>query len=290
MQIHWVDAKKLDIKSHPALTEKWVQERIAKDPSMLGLEGQPIIKDLERRQPRAGRLDMLLQDADSARRYVVELQLGELDESHLVRAIEYWDIERKRFPQFDHVAVVVAEYITSRFLNVVSLFNATIPLIAIQMNALEVDGKVTLVFTKVLDEYRREADEEDDESTKTDRAYWETIRGAPKTVAIADKLLGMISEFGEGYALKYNKFYIGLARGGLAQNFVIFRATKEHLKVEPRLPQSAETQALLESEGLDAMDYDARWGRYRIRVTPDELKSKGEALKKIMKMAHDGLK
>ena len=54
-----------------------------------------------------------------------------MDESHLIRAIEYWDIERRRFPQYDHVAVVVAEDVTSRFLNVISLMNRTIPLIAI---------------------------------------------------------------------------------------------------------------------------------------------------------------
>ncbi len=33
---------------------------------------------------------------------------------------------------YDHTAVIVAEDITSRFLNVISLFNGTIPIIAIQ--------------------------------------------------------------------------------------------------------------------------------------------------------------
>ncbi len=31
-----------------------------------------------------------------------------------------WDIERKRYPQYDHTAVIVAEDITSRFLNVIA--------------------------------------------------------------------------------------------------------------------------------------------------------------------------
>ena len=48
-------------------------------------------------------------------------------ESHIIRTIEYWDIERKRYPQYEHCAVLVAEDITSRFLNVISLFNGTIP-------------------------------------------------------------------------------------------------------------------------------------------------------------------
>ena len=77
-----------------------------------------MVKDRERPQPHAGRLNLLLQDTDSSRRYEVEIQLGRTDEGHIVRTIEYWDIERKRYPQYDHCAVIVAEDITARFLNV----------------------------------------------------------------------------------------------------------------------------------------------------------------------------
>jgi hypothetical protein len=82
------------------LTERWVQVQIAAEPAMLGL-GDLIMKDKERNQPRAGRLDLLLQDAESNRRYEVEVQLGKTDESHIIRTIEYWDIERKRGPGGD---------------------------------------------------------------------------------------------------------------------------------------------------------------------------------------------
>lgn len=124
----------ISIKSHPQLSEAWVQDRIAEDPTILGL-GDLVLKDKERIQPRAGRLDLLLQDLETNRRYEVEIQLGKTDETHVIRTIEYWDIERKRYPQYDHCAVIVAEEITARFLNVISLFNGTIPLVAIQMRA-----------------------------------------------------------------------------------------------------------------------------------------------------------
>jgi hypothetical protein len=52
---------------------------------------------MERKQPRAGRLDLLFQDENN-RRYCVELQLGKTDESHIIRTIEYWDLEKKRYP------------------------------------------------------------------------------------------------------------------------------------------------------------------------------------------------
>src|ERR1044071_6495064 len=123
----YVKHERIWLQEHPTLNERWVQDRIAEDPAILGL-GDLILKDKERIQPRAGRLDLLLQDAESNRRYDVEVQLGKTDETHIIRTIEYWDIERKRYPQYDHVAVIVAEEITGRFLNVISLFNGSIPL------------------------------------------------------------------------------------------------------------------------------------------------------------------
>ena len=62
-----------------------------------------------------------------------------------------WDMEKKRFPQYDHCAVIVAEEITGRFMNVISLFNGNIPLIALQLSAYKVGDDVSLAFTKVMD-------------------------------------------------------------------------------------------------------------------------------------------
>jgi len=43
--------------------------------------GELILKDKERNQSRAGRLDLLFQDPDSNICYEVEIQLGKTDES-----------------------------------------------------------------------------------------------------------------------------------------------------------------------------------------------------------------
>src|SRR5271157_5499061 len=151
--------EQFSLKNHPEFHEKWVQDLIANDPSVLGL-GDLIMRDRERIQPRAGRLDLLLQDPETKRRYEVELQLGSTDESHIIRTIEYWDIERKRYPQYDHCAVLVAEEVTSRFLNVVTIFNGCVPLIAIQMQVFEIGEKRTVLFTRVVDEMPRGMEDE----------------------------------------------------------------------------------------------------------------------------------
>lgn len=276
--VSYVKFEKLNLKSSSEFNENWVQDRIAEDPTMFGL-GDVILKDKERIQPRAGRLDILLQDADGNQRYEVEIQLGPTDESHIIRTIEYWDIERKRYPQYDHAAVIIAEDITSRFLNVISLFNGHIPLIALQMSALKAENGVGLVFTKVLDQMSFGLVDEDEEVQEaSDRSYWER-RGSPTTVGMADELLKLAKESDPALELKYNKFYIGLAKNGQPNNFVIFKPQKKSLRLELRIPRSDETQELLDSADIDVMDYDKRWGRYRIRLSPGELKAQHEFLK-----------
>jgi hypothetical protein len=277
--------EKISLKRHPDLTEKWVQDRIAEDPSILGL-GDVILKDKERIQPKAGRLDLLLQEADGNRRYEVEIQLGATDESHIIRTIEYWDIERKRYPQYEHTAVIVAEDVTSRFLAVISLFNGVIPIVAIQMNALKNSDRVGLVFTTVLDHMPLGLIDEDEEVQETtDRAYWEQ-RGSKKTVSLADQLLEITKAHDPKLELKYNKFYIGLAKNGQASNFVIFRPKKNFLCFEPRLANSPEVQARLENAGLDLMDYDKRWGRFRIRLDSINLEKSKTILGEIIAEAY----
>ncbi|MBI2436111.1 MAG: hypothetical protein HYV26_24905 [Candidatus Hydrogenedentes bacterium] len=278
--MHYTKFEQLSIRSHPELSEQWVQDRIAEDPSILGL-GDVILKDRERAQPRAGRLDLLLQDVDTDRRFEVEIQLGATDESHIIRSIEYWDIERKRYPQYEHTAVIVAEDITSRFLNVVSLFNGMIPLIAVQMKAFRVGDQVGLVFTTVLDQTTLGLVDEDEEKEPTNRAYWEQ-RGSSKTVSLADQLLEMAKVHNKSLELKYNKVYIGLAKDGQPCNFILFRPKKRFIQFEPRFKYTSETQERLESSGLDVMGYNSHRGRFRIRLQPGDIEKHREILAQVV--------
>lgn len=284
--VEFAKLEKISLKRHPELNERWVQDRIAEDPTILGL-GDVILKDKERIQPKAGRLDLLLQNAESSHRYEVEIQLGATDESHIIRTIEYWDIERKRYPQYDHAAVIVAEDITSRFLNVINLFNGMIPLVAIQMNAVSIGDQVGLVFTTVLDQLALGLVDEDEETQEvTDRAYWEA-RGSKQTVAIADEILEIAKQFDSSLELKYNKFYIGLAKNGVASNFISMRPLKAAMRFAPRMKESQELTEQLETSGLDLMDYYSKSGRYRLRLKPGEVSDHRDILTVLIKEAYE---
>jgi hypothetical protein len=114
------------------------------------------------------------------------------------------------------VAVIVAEEITARFFNVISLFNGFIPIIAIQVSAIEVGGAVTLVFTTVLDRMTLRIEEDEEHDEPADRGYW-LARASAETLGITEGLLKIVQEIDPGVGLKYNRQYIGLARAVAAQ-------------------------------------------------------------------------
>ena len=276
-----VPLKTIKLKNHPELNERWLQDIIADDPSIIGI-GDVILKDKERIHHHAGRLDLLLQDADGFDRYEVEIQLGATDESHIIRSIEYWDIERKRYPQYNHTAVIIAEDITSRFLNVISLFNGSIPLMAIQVSAIQTAEGVGLHFTKVLDVQQLGLVDEDEEVAEiTDRDYW-LKRGTPKTVEMADKILSNIIEFDPDAEFNYNKFYIGLKFNGRSKNYSIFRPKKNFLGVAIKLPQTEENDEIINQAEITTLDYDNARGNYRLKINERELDKKLETIKQLI--------
>jgi hypothetical protein len=283
--VEYRKSTRVSLKAHPEFNEKWLQQRIVGDVPLLGL-GDLDVKDIERRQPGLGRLDMLLYDPESSTRYEVEIQLGATDESHIIRTLEYWDNERRRFPQYEHIAVIVAEEITGRFLNVINLFNQAIPLIAIQMSALDVEGVLTLNATRVLDLALPAPEEEDEPGQETNRSYWQP-KTSPALLKLADQLLDVINEKGPGLSLKYNKHYIGLQRDGMPDNFIIFRPQKKHMLWEVRIDRNEELDARLEESGLTMLPYDKRWKHYRLQIVPGDLKEQQALFTDLIRMARN---
>jgi hypothetical protein len=143
------------------------------------------------------------------------------------------------------------------------------------------------MFTKVLDELPLGLVEEDEEVQESvDRAYWES-RATKETVALADELLGIIKTFDSGFELKYNKYYIGLAKNDRPNNFAVFRPRKSGIRLDLRLERSEELEQRLEEAGLDLLDYETRGRRYRLRLTEPEMDKQRELLSDLLKRAYD---
>ena len=149
-------------------------------------------------------------------------------------------------------------------MNVISLFNGSIPLIALQMSAFKQGDEISLAFTKVLDRINLASDEEEQYEI-TDRRFWEA-HSSPKMLGEVDKIFeSMKKDFISGYELKYNKFYIGMAKDGSAKNFLMFRPKKNWLYITYKGNEDTESLKKAEALGLD-LTYKGAWKEYYLKL------------------------
>ena len=257
-----VSAERINLKKHPEIKEDTIQQFIFENPQVLGL-GDLLPIRREKIQPAGGRLDILMGD-DNDTRYEIEIQLGATDPSHISRTIEYWDNEKRRYPQYDHCAVIVAEEITGRFMNVIQLFNGSIPLIALKMEATKVGDDIQLSFVRVLDRVMLGTD--DEEVEPTDRNYWEKKSALIKYV---DEIYKDVLQYAPGFELKYNKSHIGISRDGVTSNFITFRPKKCFVYLSVKGEESPDQNEVLDDSGLD-WSYRNRSHTYRIKINKVE--------------------
>jgi hypothetical protein len=281
--LQYTKPESLRLKSHPTLKEEWLHDRIIEDPSILGLGDLEVVAH-ERKQARAGRLDLLLYNREENARYEVELMLGATDESHIIRCIEYWDIERRKYPAYDHFPVLVAENITGRFLNVLGLFAGSIPLIAIQLSALKVGNQVVLDFVHVLNQTAlREDDIAENKSAEVDRSYW-SERTSTQLLQAIDESLEIINRTAEPkQKLNFNKHYIGLNDGIRSRNFVFFQPKKKFMYLNAVVPDAGSWKLRLEDSELESGSEKA--GMVWIRLTPEEFKKHATTLSELLNAA-----
>lgn len=280
-----IKSEKVSLKNHPEINESAIQGFIFNDPSVLGL-GDLVSIQRERIQNAGGRLDILLSDKEGTSRYEVEIQLGATDPQHIIRTIEYWDIEKKRYPQYDHCAVIVAEEITSRFMNVISLFNGSIPLIALQMTAVKHNDDVELIFTRVLDRLELGNEEENAGFEATDRNYWEN-NSTHNMLKFVDNIFKELKNIVPGYELKYNKFYIGIAKDGVTKNYFSFKPKKKYKYLQFKGDEDSNIISKFEDAGFE-ISYQPRFKEYSVRIDKNEQFEKNKELfMKIIENARD---
>lgn len=280
----YTKAETISLKTHPDYAEKWVRDRLAEDPSLLGL-GPLILRELERTQPggpRAGRLDLLFSDALDHRRYAVELMLGPMDESHVIRAIEYWDHERKRAPRHEHYAVLVAEHVGPRFLNVLELLAPVIPVMALQMTALRVNEYLTLQFHRALDRSDRFGEHSTDRifERRTDVDVERPNLAAP----LMDECLSILRSIDPTVTLDQRRDMLGLARGEQRSECLSFYPHRDFLGVKARVRQKDEWLARLESAGIVVLSGGPLRKRTHFRLTLEQVRERRSLLRELFEV------
>lgn len=252
---------------HFGLTERQLHEHIHANPEVLGIPDVEVCGS-EVIQSGGGRLDLLLQSKSYYERYAVEIQRGEPDESHIVRMLEYWDLEQRRSKDYDHYAVIVAENIVQgRFFNVLSLLgNKGIPIIAIDVTAVrQPDGMYGFVFSRVLDVVA-EADESDISNTSQElvtEESWRSTRG--------DQMVDLVKKLCDKFGAKpyFTQYYAGIDapdNGGRTAKFYM-KVQKRGILLQIRMKESQHWNEQIQQSGLP-LDY--RVGKkYRFIIKDD---------------------
>jgi predicted transport protein len=285
---------KISLKDHKSIKERNVQYMIAKDPYMLGL-GELKLIDIQVEYENKERLDLLFQSKDLKTIYEVEIQLGQLDGSHLFRTVEYWLNERDNKLGHKHVAVLIAEVITKRALEIIKLCMCNVSIVILEMTAYESENGILYLKFKeiypdecaIVDEYKQY--EEYEEIVLCDRQYYENNAPAALLNA-ADTIFRILKEIDPVIEMNYTQGYIGFKTGkirGLA--FIVIKQDVLILKLV--LKNLAETETKIKDMKLDLIGYaerkEKKCGEYKIRLTADDVKNKEAALKELLNMVHE---
>ena len=279
--------KSVSIRSK-GLDEYWLQDQIANNPAVLNL-GELEMVAKEKSQSHGGRLDILLKEPTENIMYEVEVMLGVTDESHIIRTIEYWDREKRKYPQRQHFAVLVAETINARFFNVIHLFSHAIPIIAIQAKLVETNNSgVVLHFSTILNTYEEPEDNEMVVQEEWDEPKWRAY--APSNLETAKALFELVKPvFPEG-KLHYVKNYISIVVNGYS--YYSFRArTGEKSKIEIWVSDSnfAAANELFDSAEISISHKPGSSSGQRVVFTADskKIKSHPDVIVKLAALVKD---
>jgi hypothetical protein len=119
-----------------------IVRRIADRPTLLGLG------DLQVKSPHCclGQRSLLLEDRAERILYVAEVQLGPTDERHIIRLVERWATERRRYGH-TCAALLVAQSVDPRYRTILGLLSNAIQFVARELHLGE--GSSKLRFTPV---------------------------------------------------------------------------------------------------------------------------------------------
>ncbi len=209
--------------------------------------------------------------------YEIEVMLGETDETHIIRTIEYWDIEKRKRPKRQHTAVLVAEKINTRFYNVINLLSHSVPIIGIQANLYRHDENVSMVFTKIIDSFEEPEIEEEGEILHGIEYLKENW---PITAQIIEILTPIIVSSCSDNRINHRKNGATVFIGGIKRMTITKRGKKQasvQYKVSDEDRNSIEE--LLDSKSIS---YDYKNGYIRIWLIPSTLSDNLEAHQKII--------
>lgn len=125
--------------------------------------------------------------------------------------------------------------------------------------------------------------EENGESEGYDREYWNN-RVSEDIMKTVDEIMEIVKEYTPQYELNYNKYYVGLAKNGSADNFISFNPRKKYLRLNLRINQNSQLEQEMLQKGFDMQEYDKRVEKYRIKISEDILNEHIDNIRQLIQI------
>jgi len=282
-KLTFMPAKPVSLKSSPGYDENWLEKQISAHPEMLELGESVKCIRCQVQHKNGGRVDVLLKDDDNEVLYTVELMLGPLDAGHITRALDYYLREQTRpeTQDWSHVCVIVAEEIqSSRYVQVAEYLATLMPLIVIELSALQIGEHLTVKCTKLFDGTGGGEEELGGEEETLTRDYW-IKRASALSVELTEKILPILKQSEEDTTLTFKKHFIGLAIGNRAENFIYFSPKKEFVRVAARVGDVDGWSKKLTAAGFDLLNSNESESRVKFRLTQSLFESNQKLLAEL---------
>jgi len=272
------------------LPESWLERKIREEPTILGLGGITKVF-FQRKYKKAGRGDLILLDEENSILYSAELMLDEIDESHIVRCVDYWLTETRKPSNKDWsvIAVLAAESIReSRWFPVIEFLSQKMPLTVLEVAALKVSGHTTLTFTKFFDGQDQlehvEGGEEDSGRIDVDKGYWAGKRPG-EIIRVAESLARIFRSPNKQLRVTYLQGFWGFALGEKPKNFVTITPKQKFVNVRARIRDTESWSERLKKAGFEITG-GTPGKSVRFRVTDHHFGKGGKLLRQLGEEAY----
>lgn len=242
-------------KNHPWYNERKLQTFIYEHPSCLSIPNIKAI-DKERIQIPECRIDLLMESTVKKHRYIVEVQLGKLDDDHVLRLQHYYANEKAHYPAYSYTAVLVVEEIKPAMKKKLAAIATFFPLLVMQLETPNASDTQDIPrFTHVLLSFE---EEERKQETFFYEPELETAWKKKLTVEqfqSLESLLEWVNEMSpNAYRFSYQREYLGLERKGCTTASVTFKPKDKGVKLRFPHIDMEDIKPLLKEQGILCKD------------------------------------
>lgn len=97
-------------------------------------------------------------------------------------------------------------------------------------------------------------------------------------LSLVDSMKISLDKFFPNIELNYTKFYIGLKRNGLSDNFISFKPSKTYVDIHKSRLSNEAIEKLNNNHELILERKDTSWRNYRIRIQRKQFEDKQSAI------------